>query len=77
MRSIGSILIAVGAVLLVLVLLLSLGTDVVSFALDLVGVNDTLIYYDQIAIAVLAATAILLGVVVLRLPHKRTTAGRL
>jgi len=79
MRSIGSILIAVGAVLLVLVLLLSLGTDVVSFALDLVGVNDAtpLSTTARIVIAGLAATAILLGIVVLRLPHKKTTAGRL
>ncbi len=71
------ILIAVGAFLLALLLLPIVGTDVVSFALELLGFNEVFIYYDPIVIAGLAATAILLGIVVLRLPHKRTTTGRL
>ena len=77
MRRIGPILIAVGAFLLAALLLPIVGTDVVSFALDLLGFNEVLMYNDPIVIAGLAATSILLGIVVLRLPHKRTTAGRL
>ena len=77
MRRIGPILIAVGALLLALLLLLSVGTNAVSFALDLLGFDDVPVSYNPIMIAGLAAVAILLGIVVLRLPHKKTTAGRL
>ena len=77
MRRIGPILIAVGALLLALLLLLSVGTNAVSFALDLLGFDDVPVSYNPIVIAGLAAVAILLGIVVLGLPHKNTTAGRL
>lgn len=77
MRLIGRILIAGGAHLLALLLLLTVGTDVVSFALNLPGFNEVFIFYDPMVIAGLAATAILLGIVMLRLPHKKATAGRL
>ena len=77
MRRIGPILIAVGAFLLALLLLLSVGTNAVAFALDLLGFDDVPVSYNPIVIASLAAVAILLGIVVLRLPHKNTTAGRL
>jgi len=77
MRRIGPILIAVGALLLALLLLLSVGTNAVSFALDLLGFDDVPASYNPIVIAGLAAVAILLGIVVLRLPHEKTTAGRL
>ena len=77
MHRIGPISIAVGALLLALLLLLSVGTEVVSFALDLLGFDDVLVSYNPIVIAGLAAVAILLGIVMLRLPHKKTTAGRL
>jgi hypothetical protein len=77
LRRIGSVLIAVGALLLGLLLLLSAGTDVVFFALNLLGFNDVLISYNPVVIAGLAATAVLLGIVMLQLPHKKTTASRL
>jgi len=77
MRRIGPILIAVGALLLALLLLLTVGTNAVSFALDLLGFDDVPVSHNPIVIASLAAVAILLGIVVLGLPHEKTTAGRL
>ena len=77
MHRIGPISIAVGALLLALLLLLSVGTEVVSFALDLLGFDDVPVSYNPSVIAGLAAVAILLGIVVLRLAHKKTTAGQL
>ena len=55
MRRIGPILIAVGALLLALLLLLSVGTNAVSFALDLLGFEDVPVSYNPIMIAGLAA----------------------
>jgi len=45
--------------------------------LDLLGFDDVPVSYNPSVIARLEAVAILLGIVVHRSPHKKTTAGHL